>query len=194
LGDTVDAWWGTEFDKKLVGQSYIELGAQADRARAIARRLNAVRHRPPKQPVLLQTTGYLAVTRRGPWVYMASGFAQRLSDDALAFVLAHEMAHHDLDHLTIMYVSAGMLGFRQQIELAADREGLNISRRAGFDPRGALEALASSGDDPEDAGASRIPSSWPPELRAHLDRFRLSHPPLEQRREALERWLASGAG
>ena len=182
LDDLGETLVGREFDANLVGSQYVDLGPQAARARAIAARLNAVRDGPPKDAVVLWTTGFAAVTRKGPWIYVANVFAQRLSDDALAFVLGHEMAHHDFGHLSTMYVAAGFLGNWQQMELAADRRGLELSTRAGFARAGAFEAL-----DPQwegDEGADPF-VGWPPALAAYLNRFRRSHPPVVERRRAL---------
>jgi Zn-dependent protease with chaperone function len=182
FGGLSDALAGAEFDPVLVGKSWIELGPQAERARAVAARLNRVRSGPPKQAVLVDAPGYTAVTRRGRWVYVSSGFAQRLSDDGLAFVLAHEMAHHDLGHLTLMYLSAGWLGNRQQIEFAADRLGLELAVKAGFSREGALQVLDPSWDDDL---ADEPYREWPPALRTYLLRFHRSHPPMSERRAAL---------
>src|SRR6476646_8937674 len=113
LGETLA---GREFDANLVGSHYVDLGPQAARARAVAARINAVRTGPPKDAVVLWTTGFAAVTRKGPWIYVSHVFAQRLSDDALAFVLGHEMAHHELGHLSTMYLAAGFLGNWQRME------------------------------------------------------------------------------
>jgi Zn-dependent protease with chaperone function len=182
LGRIAQVFEGRELDPRLVRGSYVDLGAQADRARAVAARLNAIRKGPPKQPLLLWTTGYLAVTRRGPWVYVSHGFASRLTDDALAFVIGHEMAHHDLGHLSTMYIAAGALGNWQRIELAADRHGLELAVRAGFSRAAALDALDPHWDDEEPADPF---ADFPPALAEYLNRFRRSHPPVAERRKAL---------
>lgn len=173
-------------DPRIVGDSYVTLGAEAERARRIAAALNAERSGAPKQPVLLSDCPFAAVTRRGPWIYVRADFARALCDDALAFVLAHEMAHHDLGHLTPMYLSAGLLGNWQQIELAADREGLRLVIEAGYSPERALRALDPQilGDEPDDPLAD-----WFPELAAALDRVRRTHPTLEHRRDQLLSWV-----
>lgn len=184
LGETLA---GREFDANLVGSRYVDLGPQADRARSVAARLNAVRPGPPKDAVVLWNAGFAAVTRKGPWIYVSHVFAQQLSDDGLAFVLGHEMAHHDMGHLGTMYVAAGFLGNRQRIELAADRHGLALATRAGFSPAGAFEVLDPRWED--DAHADPF-ADWPPAMATYLNRFRLSHPPIVDRRRALE----EGAG
>lgn len=126
--------------------------------------------------------------------------------DGLAGVVGHEVAHielrHALYHLaTRAAVRAGtgiillgrrilvrrmakgieellVQGYRQDQELAADRTGADLARRAGYDPRGLarvlerLERLAGASDESA--------------LDEALGYFR-SHPPLAERRALLER-------
>lgn len=187
MADLVDALLeraaGRGFDPRLVGHSVIDTGPLADRARAIARRLNAVRAGRPKEPVVLWTAPHAAVTRRGPWIYVARSFVDRLSDDALAFVMGHEMAHHDLGHLALTAVAAARMGHSQRMERMADAHGLALAHRAGFAPRAALEAFAPELWLPEE----ERPPRWPEAVERWLDRFRHTHPPPEQRRALLER-------
>jgi Zn-dependent protease with chaperone function len=176
------------FDPRLVRGSHVAAaGPEVDRVRRLCARLNRVRPGDPKEAVLLSDSPFAAVTRRGRWIYLRQGFAEQLTDNGLAFVLAHEMAHHDLGHLTPMFLAAGMLGNWQRIELAADREGVRLVRAAGFAPAAALEALDPDllGEEPPDALAA-----WFPGLAAAVDRVRRTHPPLAERRQALLRWLA----
>ncbi|MEQ1505548.1 MAG: M48 family metalloprotease [Myxococcota bacterium] len=182
LDDAADALVGRAFDPHLVGESFVDLGPQAARARAVAARLNAVRDGAPKEPVLLWSTSYLAVTKRGPWVYLSRRFAATLSDDALAFVIGHEVAHHDLGHLSAMYLAAAALGNGQAIEFAADRHGLALALKAGYARDRALEALDPRWDDDEPADPF---AHLPPALGAYLNRFRRSHPSIADRRRAL---------
>lgn len=180
VDDLFDGLVGDELDPRFVGGKYVDLGPRGQRARAIADRLNAVRSGPPKRVALLATDSDFACTRRGPWIYMSAPFAQRLSDDALAFVLGHEMAHHDLRHLSLMYVTAGFLGNWDRIELAADRHGLELAVRAGYSRAGALEALDLDFPEPEDPFVG-----WPPALAAWAARYWRRHPPMVERRRAL---------
>ncbi|MEZ4320936.1 MAG: M48 family metalloprotease [Myxococcota bacterium] len=182
LDDALDRIAGQRFDPELVRGNVIDLGGPAHRVRGLADRLNALRDGRPKQAIVLWTTGYSAVTKRGPWVYIARGLVDTLSDDAVAFILAHEMGHHDLRHLSPTVIIAGLMGEMQRMEYQADRYALELARRAGFDPAGALEALSPTlwGSEPDDAMAD-----WPPRLRQWVNRFRKSHPPLEARLEAL---------
>lgn len=187
LEDLRSALLGSGFDSRIVGSNVIDLGPQAERALAIARRLNAVRTGRPKQPVVLWSQGFSAMTLRGRWVYVAKGLAERLSEDGLAFVLAHEMAHHDLDHLTLHMTMAGMLGWKQDMESHADRRALELCLAAGFSPRGALEVTHPDlwEEEPEDPL-----ESWPEGLREWVQRHRRSHPLMSERHQAIQRWIA----
>lgn len=189
VADLVDAALerlaGRGFDPRLVGRSVIDTGPLADRAREVARRLNDVRSGRPKEPVVLWTAPHAAVTRRGPWIYVARPFVDRLSDDALAFVMGHEMGHHDLGHLALTAVAAARMGQSQRMELAADRYGLELAHRAGFRARASLETFA-----PELWVAEPEPeSAWPEPVEQWLHRFRHTHPPPDVRRAALERLI-----
>lgn len=181
LDDLFDALAGRGFDDALVRDKAIDTGPCARRARALAARLNRARDGKPKEPVVVWSPDYSAITKRGPWVYVARGFAEALSDDALAFVLAHEMAHHDLGHLSPPLVVAGLLGESPRMELHADRQAVRTAIAAGFDPRGALEALSDALWDAEPVDAP----PWPRTLQGWVDRYRTTHPPLDVRRAAL---------
>jgi Zn-dependent protease with chaperone function len=189
VDDGLDLLAGKRFDPDLIGGHVIDLGAHATRIRALADRLNAERSGRPKQALVLWTAGFSAVTKRGPWVYVARGLVDALSDDAVAFVLAHEMGHHDLRHLSPALIMAGLMGEHQRMEYHADRYGMQLAQKAGFDPKGALEALDPGlwKTEPDDAMAD-----WPEPMRDWVNRFRKSHPPLENRCEALRRLLDQG--
>jgi Zn-dependent protease with chaperone function len=187
IDDALDAVAGRGFDANLVRDNVIDLGGQADRVKPIAAALNAIRGRrgfKAKQALVLWTPGYSAVTKRGPYIYIARAIVEKLSDDAIAFILAHEMGHHDLRHLSPTVVIAGFLGNRQRMEFQADRYGLDLAVEAGFDAKGAFEAL-----DPEFWGVQTeqdaTGSDLPPALAELVDRFRRSHPPLPDRLAAL---------
>lgn len=189
IDDALDAVAGHAFDANLVRDNVIDLGGQADRVKPIAAKLNAIRHArgfKSKQALVLWTPGYSAVTKRGPYIYIARAIVEKLSDDAIAFILAHEMGHHDLRHLSPTVVIAGFLGNRQRMEFQADRYGLELAVEAGFDAKGAFEALDPEfwGVEPEEGPAE---TDLPPTLAELIERFRRSHPPLPERLEALHR-------
>lgn len=83
------------------------MGASAERSR---RRPAQRRPAPaaPLVPIVLWSPLYGAWTLPGRYLYITSELQQTLqSDDAVAFVLAHEMAHHDLGHVAAATAEPG---------------------------------------------------------------------------------------
>jgi Zn-dependent protease with chaperone function len=124
--------------------------------------LNAARApMPPMVGDVVWISAPIGFTLPGPYVYLSRRFIERCRSDApVAFVLAHEIGHHDLGHLDHaerwMTKAARMTPLRlmallvslvprwmysQTRELEADAYGLEICRRAGFDLRQCLEAF-----------------------------------------------------
>ena len=89
------------------------------------------------------------------------------SEDGLAFVLAHELAHIQLSHVPGRAGKAG--------ELAADRAALWLMARAGYDPRVAPEVVRrvgrARGALTITAGGHASPTARRQALRAELDRI-----------------------
>lgn len=174
---------GGGFHRALAGSKVIDTGPMAHRVIGLCKRLNAVRKRSDKHAVVLWGAEHQAVTAPGKWIYVHRDFAARLSDDALAFVLAHEMSHHDLDHLTAHMEVAKRLGYSVLMEYQADAHALDLVERAGFDPRGALEALDPT--EVEDIPPDARFDDWPPRLREWALRFVTTHPPHQERYDAI---------
>ena len=99
--------------------------------------------------------------------------------DALAFVIAHEMAHHDLLHFSPAMVSTTWLGHQARLESQADALGLRLMLAAGFDGKGALEAL-----DPAAWGPEPVRPAWKPWRE---------HPPMPERHQAIQALLGGVA-
>ena len=101
--------------------------------------------------------------------YVTMGLMRRASDDQLRGVLAHEVAHQDLGHVAkaqvlgagLNILSAGLQqlfpgagaiapiagelvarGYGRSEEYAADKHGVEILRRAGYDKSTMLDALS----------------------------------------------------
>ena len=97
----------------------------------------------------------------GPYVYITRRFIERCTSDApVAFVLAHEIGHHDLGHLkraerwmdsafahlhaALAFIALERLArwlYSRDNELAADAYALDLCRKAGFDPKRCLQCF-----------------------------------------------------
>jgi hypothetical protein len=140
----------------------IDEGWARDQAERVTARLNAVRApRPPLTPVVVWAKQPNAVAAPGRYIYITRALQDVLADDdAVAFVLAHEMAHHDLGHVTLdtglgeklaklpasvpIAVVAELVSsvwLRPDMEFAADERGLSYCLDAGFDREGCLRAF-----------------------------------------------------
>jgi Zn-dependent protease with chaperone function len=130
-------------------------------ARAMAA-LNAARA--PSAPMIgevLWLSPPIAFTLPGPYVYITRRFIERCTSDApVAFVLAHEIGHHDLGHLkraerwmdsafahlpaALAFMALERLArwlYSRDNELAADAYALDLCRKAGFDLKRCLQWL-----------------------------------------------------
>jgi Zn-dependent protease with chaperone function len=129
-------------------------GWAPERVERVTARLE--QHRPPDDrmvPVVLWMRGFTAFTAPGRYIYVSRRLLERCPDDeAAAFVVAHEIAHHDLGHIAgvpdwipeqVRQRAGGVLaGFYNTLahnvygperECDADRYALELCRRAGYD-------------------------------------------------------------
>jgi predicted Zn-dependent protease len=136
-------------------------GWALDMVRRVDARLQA--NRPPEErfeSVILWIPELNAFTMPGRHLYLSRRLVERVhDDDALAFIVAHEIAHHDLGHLpdaeewgremdSLGSALAGPFTFLLQRRLAgaeresdADTHGLNLCLAAGYDPHRCLRAF-----------------------------------------------------
>lgn len=104
-------------------------------------------------PEILWLSEANAFTTPGRYIYVSRELLQRAaSDDPVALVLAHEMAHHDLGHLDPFHGKAALLRrlpagtdvglllkaaerllFSAEAETAADERALDLCLKAGYD-------------------------------------------------------------
>ena len=149
---------------ELVRECSLETQAWAlERVQRVQDRLNSCRPgREALDTTILTIRPPLAFTLAGTHVYISRRLLERLpSDDAVAFVLGHEAAHHDLGHLdlfgtwtqwlprteTTSYLAA-LLGvlehhrYGPEREQAADDYAIDLAIKAGFDGERAVQALA----------------------------------------------------
>ena len=103
-------------------------------------------------PTQVEVTGALSGRADGRHIFISDGMANLAQDDdQLAFVLAHELAHAVLEHRTrpdvvgVRGASNWAISMRRGLTLSAeadaDRMGLFLAARAGFDPHAAVEFL-----------------------------------------------------
>jgi predicted Zn-dependent protease len=130
--------------------------------RDITDRLNAVRApAAPLEPVILYMGELSAFIGPGRYFYVSRGLLHRAWwKEATAFVIAHEMAHHDLGHtrlldqrlgwiqrvpgsivLVVFTAAAERLLNGPEHEAEADARALNLCTAAGYDPARCIEAF-----------------------------------------------------
>jgi len=104
-------------------------------------------------PTQVEVTGTLRSRADGRNIFISDGMVGIADDDdQLAFVLAHELAHAVLEHRTqpdvtgVRGASNWAITLRRGLSLSAeadaDRTGLFLLTRAGFDPYAAVEFLS----------------------------------------------------
>jgi hypothetical protein len=193
-------------------------GAQA---RRVAQRLNVCRTpRAPLEPVVFWSPRVNAFTTPGPYIFITRELLQRLPHDAaVAFVIAHEMAHQDLRHLGALgdssmgavrtalewtRLAAAKLAHNPENEVDADRYALQLCMQAGYQGAACLEAfriLIAYTLDWHDLDGVFGPDDGPPTGKRTASWRRLKHwwwergrgyLSLERRRELLEQMLRDG--
>lgn len=137
-----------------------EEGFFPDRVRTAAARLQA--YRPASQrftTVVVWFQEFNAFTAPGKYVYFSRRLLERcLTEDAAAFVIAHEIAHHELGHIGTFQgafarraarLNVGVLAilffrilqkriYNPELELAADRRAIDMCLKAGYDVEACL--------------------------------------------------------
>jgi predicted Zn-dependent protease len=134
-----------------------------DRLARVMDRLNAVRaaHSPPLHAHSLAIPAMTAFTTPTSNIYVSRQLMERMSsDEMVAFVLSHEIAHHDLGHLTLFKgwlraLPRGIAGsltaavFREfedellgpEREEAADRFAVDLCVKAGYEGARCIHAF-----------------------------------------------------
>jgi Zn-dependent protease with chaperone function len=147
--------------ERLTDEFVVDATWAQERAEAVTARLNAVRSGPPLETFVLWASGLQAFTLPGHRVYLTRELMEQLpGEGAVAFVIGHEMAHHDLGHLSVdpavavrlpdiplaldvalVAKHALMVWSRPEWELAADAEGARLAVTAGWSVDDGLAAL-----------------------------------------------------
>ncbi|HEV2149909.1 MAG TPA: M48 family metalloprotease [Longimicrobiaceae bacterium] len=145
-------WLHREIHANALVESH---GWAAEQVRRVSARLQAGR---PESERLIVEVPWLreanAFTAPGRYVYFSRRLLERCPrEEAVAFVIAHEIAHHDLGHLDLFSGWAGRLSrlagarlmalpfqalerrlYGSERECAADRHGLALCIAAGYHP------------------------------------------------------------
>lgn len=155
-------WFGDWFRRQIEENAHIEgHGFFSQQVKRVAARLQPDRRFDRRFEVLVPwLRARTAFTAPGRYMYVSRGLLERCPhDEAVAFVIAHEIAHHDLGHLEILRgafarhaasLGAGramILFFRvrqkriysPQWECDADRRAIELCVRAGYDGDRCLE-------------------------------------------------------
>jgi predicted Zn-dependent protease len=151
-GVSFGEWLHSEIDANV----HLERnGFMPDRVRAVAARLQ--QNRPDSSHFIVEIPwldSFSAFTAPGRYIYFGRRLLERCPDeDSTAFVIAHEIAHHDLGHLSLFSgpfsrhaarLQAGALAilffrllqkriYSPEWELAADRRAIELCLEAGYD-------------------------------------------------------------
>lgn len=130
-----------------------------DRVRRVEERLQA--GRAPAERLTVEMDEMTAFTAPGRYIYFARRLYQACyTDEQVAFVIGHEMAHHDLGHVALFRGWAGAVArlpgawlfavFFQALERLlygpkkesqADRHGLDLCLAAGYSGERCLELM-----------------------------------------------------
>jgi Zn-dependent protease with chaperone function len=148
-------WFYEEIQADLVIE---KSGWPFDSTQRVAERLNQQRQTSLKiEPVVIWIDQVTAFIVPGRYLYISRELLQRLPDDnAIAFLIAHEMAHHDLGHVRLsnyswlkslpgdVYLAMLLKHIENKFtslehESQADQYGLDLCLSAGYDGQKCLE-------------------------------------------------------
>lgn len=153
----IGEWVYQEFATHIVIETE---GWAFDLVQQVAKRLNHQRvASEPLEPVVIWIPQVTAFIVPGCYVYVARELLERpLSEEAVALVVAHEFAHHDLGHVKLFHPALSMikhlpgssytavtlraierLFFSPEQELEADKYGLELCLPAEYDQHRCLE-------------------------------------------------------
>lgn len=155
-GESIGQWLHDELAREVLFET--EPWAVERVTRVLARLAPYRQGRPVLQVVIPSITAVGAFTAPGSFIFFNRGLYQLCPDDeTTAFVIAHEMAHHDLGHLNLVPEWMGRLGRRwggkiagmiaaavanrlygPERECDADLYALRLCIKAGYDPEGCL--------------------------------------------------------
>lgn len=198
-------------------------GWAPERAERVVAVLEADRPAPHRVvPIVLWMREVNAFTAAGRYVYLSRRLVERCPDDeTAAFIMAHEIAHHDLGHLRVMpdwlpealedrgglvvaaiYTQLAHFLYSPEKEADADRRALEMCVAAGYDGRRCLNALTVLERHALDVGAHDVvfgpdtgddteSDSWLTRARKWIWQRAIGYPSLHERRSLLQEHLAT---
>ncbi len=194
-----------------------------DRVARVSERLHAARGLDNRFEIVVPWIDeFTAFTAPGRHIFVSRKMFQVCdSDDMLAMIVAHEMAHHDLGHIRVfpdwlrqathvdikflilaLYRVVEMRIYLTEQECEADIHGLELCLTAGYDGEdcvrlfNVLEKISLDiGDVVGAYGPDDAPDpddeSWTAQIRRWLQQRKRGHLPVRERRELLLRHLRS---
>ncbi len=164
------------------------------RVSRVLNKLQLVRKTSSKEVVVFRSELNSAFTAPGQFIYISTRLFERCAtDEMLAMVIAHEMAHHDLGHIDLKWPRMPRISFlvdvvrrsihSQKNELAADALAMGMCIEAGYDAQlclGIFRVLEHISLDYGNIDA----------VLAGTNSSSGSHPPLRERTIALKRYVS----
>lgn len=157
---TADREFGEWLYRELIADVHREeTGWAPERVERVAERLQADRAPDARLfPIVLWIRLFTAFTAAGRYLYVSRRLLERCADDeSAAFLVAHEIAHHDLGHLSApdwlpesvrkrggrmmasIYAAIAHQLHGPERECAADRHALDLCVKAGYSVAKCLE-------------------------------------------------------
>lgn len=202
-----------------------ESGWAFDSSQRVAHRLNQLRQGHKElEPFVIWIPDVIAFIVPGRYLYISRELLQRIpGEDTIAFLIAHEMAHHDLGHVRLfnyswlrsvpgnVYLSIFLQGIKNKFaslehESQADKHGLDLCLRAGYDGQRCLELFdileahlldfrdldgVFGSEEPEETSDKLLGGlgQWLAQTRQWSQQLMQSHPPLRSRKSQLKEHL-----
>ncbi|MBL0217373.1 MAG: M48 family metalloprotease [Myxococcales bacterium] len=140
-------WWRDPLRKRIEAELVVEReGWAVERARRVTDRLQGKLPEHDRfETIVIRSDDHNAFTAPGRTIYLSRRLLDSLPDDAAAaFVVAHELAHHHLGHVSGRYAGGAMFDepiAAHEHELHADLHAIELCLAAGYEPERCIVAL-----------------------------------------------------
>lgn len=150
--NTIGDWLYQELESVCI---FEQTGWAAETVKRVGDRLQQGRTDENRKEVLVPwLEEFTAFTAPGKYIFFSRSLLEMCQDDEMtAFIIAHELAHHDLGHLDlfpdwltqftgrqaapflrVLYLNLLQRLYGPERECAADRRGIDLFIEAGYDP------------------------------------------------------------